>query len=178
MSDVAREFGFTLNYRIPVGADADGLVERLGEAGCTDALVGTGTPGRLALAFARQAPSAVEAVRTALADVKRAIPDAVLVEAQPDLVGLSDVAEMLGMSRQNVRKLMLAHRDFPLPVHEGASSLWHLSDVLAWFERRRGDASTHAELREVSAATLEVNLAAQARRYPLRPAADLERLVG
>ncbi|MGP9821200.1 helix-turn-helix transcriptional regulator [Salinarimonas sp. NSM] len=171
-------FEFTLKYRLPAHeTDLDALVERLGEAGCTDALVGTGTAGRLALAFTREAAGATEALRTALADVRRAVPDAVLIEAQPDLVGLADAAEVLGMTRQNLRKLMLSHADFPLPVHEGTSSLWHLADLLGWFERARGDAS-RAGLRETAAATLEVNLAAQARRYITKRSEEIERLVG
>ena len=99
------EYTFTLKYQL---ADHDGnpdnLVEQLGEAGCDDALVGIGQPGRLALEFTREADSAHVAVRSALADVRRAIPSAKLIEAAPDFVGLTDVAEIVGMSRQNMRK--------------------------------------------------------------------------
>ncbi len=60
------------------------------------------------------------------------MPSATLIEAAPDLVGLTDIADIVGMSRQNMRKLMLAHpASFPPPVHEGASSLWRLWEVLA-----------------------------------------------
>jgi hypothetical protein len=65
------EYTFTLKYQL---ADNDRtpdiLVERLGEAGCDDALVGIGQPGRLALEFTREAESADAAVRSALADVQ------------------------------------------------------------------------------------------------------------
>jgi hypothetical protein len=95
-----KEYTFTLKYRLPEDErDTDALVERLGEAGCTDALVGIGSPGRLALEFTRGAASAMEAVRSALSDVKTAVPSAILVEAQPDLVGLTDVADLVGVSR-------------------------------------------------------------------------------
>lgn len=104
------EYTFTLKYQL---ADNDRtpdiLVERLGEAGCDDALVGIGQPGRLALEFTREAESADAAVRSALADVRHAVPSARLIEVAPDLVGLTDVAEMVGVSRQNMRKLMLAN---------------------------------------------------------------------
>ena len=86
-------------------SDADALVERLAEAGCDDALVGTGQKGRIALNFIREAASAKEAIISALTDVKRVIPHARLLEVTPDFVGLSDVAELLGVSRQNMRKL-------------------------------------------------------------------------
>jgi hypothetical protein len=52
----------------------------LAEAGCDDAVVGTGYPGRLALDFARRAASVEEAIGSALLEVKRAIPGAELME--------------------------------------------------------------------------------------------------
>lgn len=161
-----KEFTFTLKYRLPEHeTDMDALVERLGAAGCTDALIGIGSRDRLALDFTREAESARAAVESALADVKRAVPNATLVEAQPDLVGLTDVAEILEVSRQNMRKLMIAHRDFPLPAHEGSASLWHLADILAWFEGRKGYAPPQT-LHETAVVTLQVNLAKEARRHP------------
>lgn len=87
------EYTFTLKYRLPESeTDMDALVERLGKAGCTDALIGIGMPGRLGLEFSREAKTAQEAIRSAFANVKSAIPGAILVEAGPDLVGLSDIA--------------------------------------------------------------------------------------
>ena len=71
------EYIFTLKYQlVDDGCAMDELVERLGEAGCDDALVGIGQPGRMALEFTRDAPDAVEAVLSALADVQRAVPSA------------------------------------------------------------------------------------------------------
>lgn len=87
------EYTFTLRYRLGQTEESlDDLIGRLAEAGCDDALVGSGQPGRLALEFAREANSARAAVHGALADVKRAIPSARLIEAGPDYVGLTDVA--------------------------------------------------------------------------------------
>lgn len=86
------EYTFTLKYQLADDDSApDALVERLGAAGCDDALVGVGQPGRLALEFTREAGSAEEVMRSALADVKAAIPSARLIEVSPDLVGLTDV---------------------------------------------------------------------------------------
>lgn len=126
------EYEFTLKYQLSGPQDIDALIERLAEAGCDDAVVGIGQPGRLALAFAREGATAQEALHSALADVRRALPQAQLIEASPDLVGLTDVAEVVGVSRQNMRKLMLTHPStFPAPVHDGSLSLWHLADILA-----------------------------------------------
>ena len=50
----AMEYTFTLKYQLTDDdRDSQTLVERLGEAGCDDALVGIGQPGRLALEFTR-----------------------------------------------------------------------------------------------------------------------------
>lgn len=60
-----------------------------------------------------------------------------LIEVASDLVGLTDVADIVGVSRQNMRKVMLAHPEsFPAPAHEGSASLWHLADVLDWLQPR------------------------------------------
>jgi len=73
-------------------------------------------------------------VSTAIENVKSAIPGVKLIEATPDLVGLTDVADMLGFSRQNMRKIMLkGGADFPPPSHEASKSVfWHLSSILSW----------------------------------------------
>lgn len=132
------EYVFTLKFQLSDNdAHPTDLVERLGAAGCDDALVGIGRPGRLALEFTREAIDASSAIRSALADVRQAVPSARLVEVTPDLVGLTDAAQIVGVSRQNMRKLMLAHSaNFPLPVHEGNASLWHLADLLVWMKAR------------------------------------------
>ena len=158
------EYVFTLKYQLVDEDQAhEHMVERLFEAGCDDATIGVGQPGRIALAFRREAPDAAAAIYTALRDVKRAIASARLVEAGPDFVGLTDVADLAGVTRQNMRKLMLAHASqFPLPVHEGNSSVWHLSDVLGWL-MSRGAYPISADLIDVAKATKQVNLAKEAR---------------
>jgi hypothetical protein len=75
-------FTFTLNYQLTSDeSDMDTIVERLAEEGCDDALVGVGQPGRLALEFVREAPSAHDAIEGAIEDVARAVPNARLIEA-------------------------------------------------------------------------------------------------
>lgn len=79
---------FTLKYDVDdQGYDPDTLVERLGAADCTDALVGSGA-GYLALEFTREADSVESAVRAALVDVEAAIPSATLVNISPEVSGL------------------------------------------------------------------------------------------
>ncbi len=159
------EFTFTLKYRLPdIDSDAGSLEQQLADAGCDDALLGIGRPGRLALEFCRQSATAQEAVLSALADVRKAVPGAELIEVSPDLVGLTDVADLLGMSRQNMRKLLLAHpQTFPAPVHEGSASVWHLADILSWLHAR-GSHKVSGELLELAAAALKANVAKEQER--------------
>lgn len=175
----AMEYTFTLKYQLADDdRDPDGLVERLGEAGCDDALVGIGQPGRLALEFTREADSADAAVRSALADVRRAVPSARLIEVAPDLVGLTDVADIVGVSRQNMRKLMLAHPgSFPAPVHEGSASIWHLADVLTWLQAK-GSYTLAGDVLEVACVALQVNVAKEGRRLSRSGSVELKALVG
>ena len=164
------EYTFTLKYQLAEqDADHDELVERLGASGCDDALVGIGQPGRIALEFAREADSAEAALTSALFDIKRAIPSARLIEAAPDFVGLTDVAEVMGVTRQNMRKLMVNHStSFPTPVHEGSASMWHLAEIMAWLQAR-GSYAIEASLLEVAQTAMQVNLAKEVEFRHLRP---------
>jgi len=133
-----RQYDFTLKFALgDPGIDPEEFLERLLANGCDDAVAGLGQHGRIALNFVREAPSAMDALVSALPDVKRTIPAAVLVEAAPDLVGLTDIATLLNFSRQNMRKLVTKNGpQFPLPVHEGKPAIWHLAQVLAWLRER------------------------------------------
>lgn len=151
-----REYIFTLKYRVPFNASLNALIERLGEAGLTDALPGVGIAGRLGLEFSRDAETAEMAVASAVSDVSACLPEAVLIEACPDYVGLTDIADCVNMSRQAMRKIMMAHPDFPAPVHDGTTALWHLSEVLDWFVESRKPAFDPALL-EVARSARAVN---------------------
>jgi len=118
-----------------------------------------------------------DAVLSALRDVRSVLPTAALFEACPDYVGLTDVAELVGVSRQNLRKLMLVHADsFPLPVHQGSTAIWHLDEVLGWLADRSGYGIDPA-LREVAMVTREVNVARGLRGYSVGRVRALERLI-
>ena len=159
------EFEFGLKFKIAdEKATARELVERLGEAGCDDAVVGTGQPGRIALDFTREAASARQAIISALKNVKSAIPSAELIEVSPDLVGLTDIAELVGVTRQNIRKLMVKYaQSFPPPLHEGSAALWHLAPVLEWL-MSRGSYPIGKPLLETARIAMQINLAKEANR--------------
>ncbi len=172
------EYTFTLTFALGVGdADTEVVIERLGAAGCDDAVVGVGRRGRLALEFTREAEDAARAVGSAVADVRSALPDAALIEASPDLVGLTDVALLLGVTRQNVRKLIVAcDAPEPVPVHAGRSTIWRLAGVLRWLAREKRY-PIPPELLEVAEATMQVNLAVEARDADPRAQAEIAALL-
>jgi len=159
------EYEFTLKFRLPkADGDPAQFLQALAEAGCDDATVGIGQSGRIALAFAREADTALEAVASAVQAVHRAIPGAEFVEASPDFVGLTDVADLVGCTRQNMRKLMISNpATFPVAVHEGSQSLWHLRPVLVWFAETQ-KRSIDRCLIEVAEVTMKLNIAKEARR--------------
>jgi predicted DNA-binding transcriptional regulator AlpA len=172
------EYIFTLRYQLTGHeVDSSALVERLGAAGCDDALVGIGQPGRLALEFTREALDAREAVFSALADVRAAVPMAKLIEVTPDLVGLTDVADIVGMSRQNMRKLMVGSPEsFPTPVHEGSTSLWHLADLLTWLQAK-GTYALATDVMDVARVALDVNVAKEGMRLQKPTSKVLRQLI-
>lgn len=174
---VAR-YDFTLRFTLPSpDLDMDSVADRLYGQGCDDALIGIGQPGRLALDFARHADSAREAVMSAIADVTNAVPGARLVEATPDLVGVTDVAEMVGCSRQNIRQLMVSCAgSTPTPVHEGKQALWHLAAVLDWLVSEK-HYRVSAELLELANAAMQVNLALDALQADPKVEEDLRAIL-
>ena len=56
-----------------------------------------------------------------------------LLEASPDLVGITDVANLLDVTRQAIRKLVdKSHGDFPPPVYDNKVAIYRFTDVLKW----------------------------------------------
>lgn len=152
------KYNFGLDFKLARDdQDPDELVGRLGAAGCDDSTIGIGVPGAIGMLFTREAESAQQAIISAIADVRRALPDAELTEVSPDLAGLSDVADLVGVSRQNMRKLMVNHANsFPAPVHSGTTTLWHLAAVLEWLITR--DYSIERRLLDVARMAMQINL--------------------
>jgi hypothetical protein len=173
------EHQFTLRFDVSaVPITTDEALERLATAGCDDAIVGTGVPGRLAMTFDREGDSAAVAVGSAIRDVTRALPDVRLVEASPDVVGLSDLGAIVGRTRQNMRKLLLpTDGSAPAPLHEGNPSLWHLAVVLEWLRSTKTYVVSD-DLLDLARATMQINLAIQRRLIDTSMSRDIERLVG
>jgi prophage regulatory protein len=57
-----------------------------------------------------------------------------------DLVGVTEVKELLGVSRQRVHQIIRDHPDFPEPVAEiKAGKIWLRRDVVSWARRHGRD---------------------------------------
>jgi hypothetical protein len=155
-----QEYSFTLKFNFQdAHTDPNSYIEKLYEGGCDDALIGVGKQGSIALDFIREAPSAFEAISGAITNVKKVIPNAILIEASPDFVGLTDIAEIMGCTRQNIRNVILNERSrSPLPVYEGTPSIWHLSEVLTWLKEDKTYTIDEALL-EVSRINMNFNIA-------------------
>lgn len=155
-------YDFVLSFALSdAHAEPSKFLDVLFEAGCDDATIGVGKRGTLALAFSREAASAEDAVRSAIRDVSKAVPEAKLVEVKPDMVNLSDLAEIVGCSRQNMRKYASGEMagiktPFPAPVFTGAPSLWCLCEVGTWLMENTELKPSMAVL-ETAAVACEIN---------------------
>lgn len=79
-----KEYTFRLRIRLGMGdpTERDEIARRLASAGCSDALVGLGVRGRIALDFTRKAGSPRAAVRSAIRDAGQALPGAELIDVE------------------------------------------------------------------------------------------------
>jgi len=137
MSDV-QEFEFDLMIALPAGErDEDAMLDALYEAGCDDAIVGTGAAGLVALGFIREGADAEAVIAEAVGQALKALPEgATLREVRPDLVSLADVAARLQVSRQALQK-----REMPPPSLGGCIGSPRWSDTWRGSPGRSGKGS-------------------------------------
>jgi len=129
-------YNFTLTLS-GVTVHTVGLEDSLHAAGCADALVcfyGTA----VYLDFDRESDSLEQAVLSAIADIESAPSLNARVESVDSaLVGLSDIAELTGLTRQAIALLKDGARgsgQFPGPVQrvKGNSPLWRWKTIVGW----------------------------------------------
>lgn len=90
---------------------------------------------------------------------------------------MTDIAELVGFSRQNMRKLYLHHStDFPPPVHGGNPAIWHLAKVLVWLKQRK-TYKIDDRLLDVAQTTMQFNLIRETRELKQRVHRELRELV-
>lgn len=161
------EYDFTVKFNLENSlADPDDFIDRLYAGGCDDALIGIGNKKYVALNFIREGSSAYEAISSAINDVKKVISGVTLIEAAPDLVGLTDAAKILGYTQQHITNLILeSDSKFPIPVYEGAHSIWHLAEILIWLRENR----THSiddTLLDIAQTNMNINIARSWQKIP------------
>jgi len=121
---------------------SDAHVDALHEAGCDDATFGARDGAAYAI-FDREAVSFGVAVRSAMADILRALPQARIVRVEPDdLVTMATIAKRCGRTRESIR--LLANDDrgpggFPPPVAyvDDRTRLWRWRDVASWLNEHQ-----------------------------------------
>lgn len=161
------EYEFTLKFELPDhNIEPEIYIDQLYESGCDDALIGIGKKGYIALDFIRESSSAYSAISSAIEDVLKVIPQANIVEASPDFVGITDIAKLLGYTRQNIQKLMSKENsNCPYAVYRGSQSIWHLADILTWLVEDK-DCQIEESLLEIAKITRNLNLVKQIRTLP------------
>lgn len=128
-------FNFTLTLS-GVTSDTTGLEDALFSAGCDDALIcfyGTAAY----LEFDRHGESLTQAVISAVSDIESSGIGARVESVDSTLLGLSDIAELTGLTRQSIALLKdgaRGSRQFPGPVQrvKGNSPLWRWCTVVDW----------------------------------------------
>ena len=136
------EYNFECVFKLAPSEKPDSYLDALYRAGCDHTLVATGIPGYLGLTFIREAESAQQALKTAIKEVKEAIPHATLERAAPDLLNLSELALLFQFTKQNMRKYARGETanslgDFPAPVVTGKTSYWHAAEVAQWIKEQK-----------------------------------------
>ena len=132
------------------------------EAGCDDALVGCSN-GVQFVDFEREAPSAGEAVRSAVANLE-SLPGVTVVRvAGADLLSIADIASRTGRTRESVRLLIAGERGpggFPPPVTDPRNRyrLWRAAEVQQWFAEHYGDQGVYPDAHVVAEVNAELEL--------------------
>jgi hypothetical protein len=116
------------------------IADALFEAGCDDALIGS-RDGVLFADFDREAPSAAQAIASAIQQVESAGVGLTVVRVEPDeLISTAEIADRVGLNRETIRLYALGRRgpgNFPPPVARlrSRSPLYRWTDVAPWLAR-------------------------------------------
>lgn len=121
-----------------VTSETTGIEDALYSAGCNDALI-CFYGKSVYLEFDREAPTLDLAIKSAITDIEGAPVGAKVESVDSALVGLSDIAQLTGLTRQAIALLKDGARgdgDFPCPVQrlKGASPLWDWASVAKWLQ--------------------------------------------
>ncbi len=113
-------------------------IDRFFEAGCDDALFFV-RDGLHFVEFEREAPTYLDALKTAICAIEGAVPGLLVNRVEPEeLVTAAEIAERTHRSRESVRLLFTGARGqipFPRPVAwlSDRTRLWNWHEVCAYF---------------------------------------------
>ena len=129
---MTQDFEFDLIFSLPrKDGDQSAMIDALFNAGCDDAVVGTGAAGLIGLSFTRSGQDAETVITQAISAALSALPaGSKLREVKPDLVSQGDVAARLNVSRQALQK-----REMPAPSIGG---LYRAAEMFAVLKSQRG----------------------------------------
>lgn len=145
-------------FRLVLGRppDGDGEIDALFEAGCGDGTF-AGPAGVPVAEFARDADSMAEAVLGAISAVESVMGAGAVTVVEPDLVSLSDIAELVGRTRQSVQQLAAGQRGpgmFPPATAHlmGRTRLYKWWEIAQWFGMADETVQAAREIAQVNAA--------------------------
>lgn len=128
---------------IKIQSDEDMMCisDLLFESGCDDAGPASYN-GTLYVSFQREAQSYDEAVMSAISDIEK-VDNLQCVSVDTDIVNLSDVAKLSGLTRSALARFSKGTRgkgNFPTPVSriDSATPLWKWSEIAEWLESHKG----------------------------------------
>ncbi|MFE5094069.1 helix-turn-helix transcriptional regulator [Streptomyces sp. NPDC056638] len=110
--------------------------------------------GRHFLDVSENGADAIDAAHRIVVRLRKALPALRLLRTDPDLVGVTDIAERVGRSRQNIQQWVNGERrqdKRPFPDPEGMagrSPVWRWGDVNAWLTQFGEGDDVHAPTRE------------------------------
>ncbi|PWG11198.1 hypothetical protein DF268_22945 [Streptomyces sp. V2] len=106
------------------------------------------------LDVAETGASTIDAAHRIVVRLRKTLPGLRLLRIDPDLVGVSDIAERVGNTRQNVQQWVNGERragSEPFPAPEGVagrSAVWRWGDVNAWLAAVGEGDGVHVPTRE------------------------------
>lgn len=113
-----------------------------------------------------EAPEAVDAAEILVERVTQAVPTAVALRLDQDLVAIPDIADRTGRSRESIRLFVEGKRgpgSFPAPIGVVGDSIrvWPWASVLDWFRMQLGTDLKERAILPEEAAVVDALLAAR-----------------
>jgi hypothetical protein len=154
-------YQFELVFRIGEGKNPMDYQDALFEAGCDDATMGVGRIGYLGAMFDREANNAIDAIESAINDIRKAIPESLVEKVEPFMMNTIDIGIRYGLSKASVSKYVLGKdnkRGNKEPFPEQIHSAWYAVDVSKWFKKNTTVKIDNSEIEMVGVVHL-LNLA-------------------